>query len=527
MFGNRPQESKFNLYITEEGEIYIKEYIVDLIENGTKKRGVMYVCSRSIIFENNDSNKPIEKYMFKYVENFLLKDSNDVIISKGSNNNLNTNDIKFVSLSSSSNKSSNSTKKIAATSSQAKNTSNENIEEKYFFSGVFKKKIIIPSVNQPFETSDETSLLEISFVYELGRKTWDLIMKVIQIFQSKSGFDLDYIGILDMFYKFHFDLTRLKTVTEECIIKKEYRVNRVLPLLEVPGLLMLTTSRIYYQPIYILNSKKSYNIIYSNIKHMFKRRIKLNEVGIEIIYYSSYLKEERNLFLEFENFAFRESTFNLICENIPEENRSSVLQNDKNLSVITKEWMNGKLSNYEYLCFLNSASNRTRNNLSQYPIFPWVISNYSDLDLDLNDPKNFRDLSRPIGKLNEKRFKGFIERFHDMPEPKYLYGTHYSTPAYVIGYLVRDHPQFMIKLQAGKFDHPDRLFSSIEIDWHICLTNPGCLKELIPEFYEEDDSFLKNDMNLKLGIKEFNGVSSFNLNLNIILLFNFLGCKTS
>jgi factor associated with neutral sphingomyelinase activation len=37
-----------------------------------------------------------------------------------------------------------------------------------------------------------------------------------------------------------------------------------------------------------------------------------------------------------------------------------------------------------------------------------------------------------------------------MPEdpnnPKFLYGTHYSTPGYVIGYLLRKHPEFMLKL---------------------------------------------------------------------------------
>ena len=48
-----------------------------------------------------------------------------------------------------------------------------------------------------------------------------------------------------------------------------------------------------------------------------------------------------------------------------------------------------------------------------------------------------------------------------MPNPKFLYGTHYSTPGYVIGYLVRKHPEYMLKLQGGKFDKADRLFYSI------------------------------------------------------------------
>jgi len=51
-----------------------------------------------------------------------------------------------------------------------------------------------------------------------------------------------------------------------------------------------------------------------------------------------------------------------------------------------------------------------------------------------------------------------------MPPPKFLYGSHYSTPGYVINYLVRMHPSYMLKLQGGRFDKPDRLFQSIKGD---------------------------------------------------------------
>ena len=147
---------------------------------------------------------------------------------------------------------------------------------------------------------------------------------------------------------------------------------------------------------------------------------------------------------------------------------------------------------------LNSAGNRTRNDLSQYPIFPWILSNYSSLTLDLTNKTNYRDLSKPIGALSPERLARFKQRFNEMAEPKFLYGTHYSTPAYVIGYLVREHPNYMLKLHSGKFDHPDRLFSSIEVDWEIC--NSLSVKELIPEFYEEDVKFLKNEKNINFGL---------------------------
>lgn len=89
-----------------------------------------------------------------------------------------------------------------------------------------------------------------------------------------------------------------------------------------------------------------------------------------------------------------------------------------------------------------------------------------------------------------------------MPNPKFLYGTHYSTPGYVIGYLVRQKPQYMLKLQSGKFDKPDRLFKSIKGDFKNIMNNPTSLKELIPEFFLDDDSFLVNKFNLDLGIRQ-------------------------
>ena len=88
-----------------------------------------------------------------------------------------------------------------------------------------------------------------------------------------------------------------------------------------------------------------------------------------------------------------------------------------------------------------------------------------------------------------------------MPNPKFLYGTHYSTPGYVIGYLVRCKPQYMLKLQSGKFDKPDRLFKSISGDLKNILNNATALKEMIPEFYGDNPAFLVNKLGLDLGVR--------------------------
>ena len=61
--------------------------------------------------------------------------------------------------------------------------------------------------------------------------------------------------------------------------------------------------------------------------------------------------------------------------------------------------------------YLNEASNRSFSDLSQYPIFPWVIADYLNEEIDLNDPKIYRDLSRPIGALNSDRLQTLVERY--------------------------------------------------------------------------------------------------------------------
>jgi hypothetical protein len=65
----------------------------------------------------------------------------------------------------------------------------------------------------------------------------------------------------------------------------------------------------------------------------------------------------------------------------------------------TDRWLRRELSNFEYLLCLNQFGGRTHNDLSQYPVFPWVLQDYTSATLDLTDPAVYRDLSRPMGWL--------------------------------------------------------------------------------------------------------------------------------
>ena len=61
--------------------------------------------------------------------------------------------------------------------------------------------------------------------------------------------------------------------------------------------------------------------------------------------------------------------------------------------------------------FLNTISGRSYQDLNQYPVFPWILTNYESEKLDINDPTNYRDLSKPIGALNPNREETFKVKF--------------------------------------------------------------------------------------------------------------------
>lgn len=63
-------------------------------------------------------------------------------------------------------------------------------------------------------------------------------------------------------------------------------------------------------------------------------------------------------------------------------------------SDMPQKWQRREISNFDYLMFLNTIAGRTYNDLNQYPVFPWVLSNYTSDKLDLSESSNFRDLSK-------------------------------------------------------------------------------------------------------------------------------------
>lgn len=70
-----------------------------------------------------------------------------------------------------------------------------------------------------------------------------------------------------------------------------------------------------------------------------------------------------------------------------------------------ESWRRREITNFEYLMILNTLAGRSYNDLTQYPVFPWILADYTSETLDLKKSSTFRDLSKPVGALDPKRFE--------------------------------------------------------------------------------------------------------------------------
>ncbi|UJR35189.1 hypothetical protein I4U23_027956, partial [Adineta vaga] len=125
-------------------------------------------------------------------------------------------------------------------------------------------------------------------------------------------------------------------------------------------------------------------------------------------------------------------------------------------SKLTEKWMTHEVSNFDYLIMLNTIAGRTYNDLNQYPIFPWVLKDFTSQVLDLKNPNVFRDFSKPVGIQNLKHIEEVKSKYESFEDPsglikKFHYGTHYSNAATVMHYLIRMEPftTLHIQLQSG------------------------------------------------------------------------------
>lgn len=315
-----------------------------------------------------------------------------------------------------------------------------------------------------------------------------------------------------------FDIGCLENPSEEKVL---FQVNAMLvsQLTKELGVFVITDRNVYFQPLHNISGgeKVKWHPL-SQIIASVRRRSSLKDLGIEFFFSMPSKRRKttswgaQTAFIVFQTFDDREKVLSILENEFKKDHIvSHLLEADgEHLNKVTLAWQRGILSNFEYLLYCNTASGRSFNDLTQYPIFPWVVKDFTSNELDLRDVGSFRDLTKPIGALNPKRLGMFRDRYqemlaikHDTGEEPFLYGTHYSCPGYTLFWLVRSMPAHMLRLQNGKFDAPDRSFTGMADAWESVLNSPTDLKELIPEFYcPGSGDFLRNSRGLALGCRQ-------------------------
>ncbi|GAB1219303.1 hypothetical protein ENUP19_0020G0023 [Entamoeba nuttalli] len=292
-------------------------------------------------------------------------------------------------------------------------------------------------------------------------------------------------------------------------IKSKFNCNLVVGMNKLPGIFVVCTQSIYIvqglelrrEVLVAKGIVKTERIPSEDIQNIASRRFMLRNIAVEI-----FTSTGRNKLIVFEEgyeavikalSPFRQKEADMTSGIHEEKKRLVPLKLFNQVDPMTQKWIDGKISNFHYLMYLNTKAGRTFNDVTQYPVMPWVISDYSSQELDLKNPHIYRDLSKPIGALTPERAENTLERYEavkDNPEMAFHYGSHYTSVGVTLYYLIRCEPfsHFGIELQGGKFDRADRLFNSLEDLWKL-LTGPTVkqVMELIPEFFYFPE-FLKN-----------------------------------
>lgn len=248
---------------------------------------------------------------------------------------------------------------------------------------------------------------------------------------------------------------------------------------------------------------------FNEIRQVEKRRFLLRNQAFEIFTITG-----KTALLAFGTVQERDTAYGLLLKS---EGLVHLVDYEQHVSgsvtrpSITQKWQRGQISNFSYLMHLNTMAGRSFNDLTQYPVYPWVLSDYDSEVLTISPatpPSTFRDLFKPIGAQDPNRLAKFREKYRElttMPDTvPFLFGSHYSNMGSVLHFLVRIEPltTYFLEFQGGRFDVPDRAFHSIGQTWRLSSSlSSSDVKELIPEFFYLPE-FLLNSEKFDLGLKQ-------------------------
>ncbi|XP_033121073.1 lysosomal-trafficking regulator-like isoform X2 [Anneissia japonica] len=295
----------------------------------------------------------------------------------------------------------------------------------------------------------------------------------------------------------------------------------VTPASETKGEILLGLNTMYFvgdEPIMdpnitqvVLGDREVMTLLwlYEDIKEILPRWNQLRDNAMEV-----FLVNGKTFLLSFESQKERDEVIQkILAKDLP----NLIAVDD--ISLITQIWRNGQITNYEYLTQLNKIAGRSFNDLMQYPVFPFILRDYSSVVIDLESPNVYRDLSRPISVQTDAMASRFIEQYKLLEEEflkqernevegnligSFHYGSHYSNSGTTLQYLVRVPPftKMFLQYQDNHFDIPDRTFHSIETAWRLSsFQSASDVKELIPEFFFFPE-FLVNKEGFDFGLRQ-------------------------
>jgi len=274
----------------------------------------------------------------------------------------------------------------------------------------------------------------------------------------------------------------------------------------VPVRLILSENEIILEKVLDKKAQKTFNLLnlsilnlnkvlwslkilpLKSISKLLRMRFLHQEISLEVA-----LKSYTRLQLVFFNETEREKLINLIDMrkyNIKMRNVS------KEITRLKNSWANEEISNFEFLLKINKLASRSILDISQYPIFPWIVLTFERG----NNPDQkhvFRDLQKPSGLICSHMLKlvesNKIEEYNhsyertkiDSPKYPYHYSTYISSPTTIIEFALRLQPFGELGDECSYFKKITQSSLSYSMKSYLekMASNIEDVRELIPELF--------------------------------------------
>ena len=480
-------------------------------------------------------------------------------------------------------------KKNIVNNNSSKNMNKENLKTE-------NKSEILTNTHQSFDSLNNSSISNNSEIkqeninnkyiplYELNQENYPFLKEVEIKESDKSNLstnmndfnEKDYLIFIDYIKRKHFKENEEHClISEACLVRYDFHIRGIIYINDKEiGFYSYETKRVGDEEDFDNDKKICFGSIFKKKKDNYNQYyLKLPFKGIELIFKRRYYfkknaleiynQDKKSYFFRIDETKFKSflDTLKYQLKNDLEDITIEYTKTDNKIGLINKnnifynynnynnlfnskripsiktlylKWIKWEISTFTLLNVINIYSNRSYNDINQYPVFPWIITDYtsnvlpnlsnSNTNKNLNSSTNnntpltnpdnsasiIRPFNTPMGmleispeskerKLNYQEHWESLENDDDKDENYDRYGSHYSTSLYLTYYLVRVFPfsYIRIELQGKNFDDPNRLFNSLSDSFNCASTQKSDLRELIPEFFCLPEMFYNsNDLNL-------------------------------